>query len=189
MMRALRTFGTIAAILVIGGCLVSREPVLDEANGKATPLAAGSYKACPVDEGEEDCARLNVTIDETGLYTMVAEDNAADITKMRMRRIARNGFAVQAFEVGGQGFGYFHARPEDDDFLLTMLMCDQLPEKLRRRLIKKKELVAEAENFEFCTVGSVSALKAAAKAYHREAGIEGERFAFRLSPAQSDPAE
>ena len=52
-MRSLRyniKFVILTGALALAGCLVSEEPVLDAANGRARPLGQGAYVMCPVGE-------------------------------------------------------------------------------------------------------------------------------------------
>ncbi|MHA7872338.1 MAG: hypothetical protein ACX939_08315, partial [Hyphococcus sp.] len=164
-------------------CLVSEEAVLDASSGKASPIPSGAYAMCPVSEEDDACANLAVSRDDTGLYTLQPADD--DPAQMRFRRIARNAYAVQSFE--GDGYVYYYGRAQKaDSLVLTMMMCADLPEKLRARLIERGDLTAEDPDFQTCVVHTRKALTDAARAYHRGQAQSDEPIAFTIAPAKAD---
>ena len=157
--------------------------MLDETSGRETPLAAGDYIMCPQEgdeENSEDCERFSVTIDETGLYFFLKEDE--EPANLRFRRVGRKGYAIQSYE-GEDSFQYYYGRGDSNSFRMTMMQCASLPERLRDRLISDGGLETDDSDFETCTVTSLKALDAAARAYHRRNAVDDEEIATEITPA------
>jgi len=173
----------LAGVLALGGCLVSEEPVLGASNGRATPLEPGAYVMCAVNEDEDDCQPFDLSYDESGLYSFEPEDE--DPVKMRFRRIGRQGYAVQSHE--DDGYLYYYGAGNADLFRLTMMMCSELPEHLRARLINRGDLEAEDDDFETCIVKTRKGLTAAARAYHRGNVQSEEEIALEFTRAPESP--
>lgn len=182
-------FGTAA----LCGCLVSEEPILDEKSGRAAPLDPGNYSVCPIDEdaGEDDCESYSLTITEDGLHLFAQpdaeEDSEDDKAQMRMRRIGRDGYAVQSLE--DDSYLYYYGSGNSSEFRLEMMLCADLPEELRSRLIERGDLEAEDEDFEACVVKTRRGLVDAAKAYHRGRIVSEERIALLFTPAAAEATQ
>lgn len=178
-----RSSAAVAALLMLGGCLVSETPVLDEKNGVARPFADGQYQICDGTGGAEDaeCNVFSVTRDASGAYvfTMVGEDPA----EMRFRRVARNAYAVQSKEE--DSYAYYFGAGDSRRFELTLMNCKSLPSGLRGRLIVRNDLATEHEDFEFCTVNTLRGLTSAAKAYHRGVSDGADELRMIMTPAES----
>jgi len=188
MMRSLamlRAGFTAAAAALLAGCLVSEEPVLDASNGRATPLPQGAYVMCEVGEDEDDCAPFEITHDASGLYRFAPVDEAP--AEMRFRRIGRKGYAVQSEE--DEGYAYYYGRGDAREFRLTMMMCSDLPDGLRARLIDRGDLEPEEGDADVCAVKTRRGLTDAARAYHRGDAIsdDGEELAIVFTPAPEQP--
>lgn len=165
-MRSLRyklKFLILAGALALGGCLVSEEPVLDAANGRATPLGPGAYVMCPMGEDVDDCQLMDVSFDSSRLYTFVSEEE--EPIEMRFRRIGRYGYGVQTRE--DDSYIYYYGAGNRDQFRLTMMLCADLPEDLRADLIESGDLEADDDDFETCMVKTRRGLTLSARAYHR----------------------
>lgn len=188
MMRSLAMLraGIAAAVAAsLAGCLVSEDPVLDASSGRATPLPSGDYVMCQDDGSEDDCAPFDITHDATGLYILTPEDEPP--AEMRFRRIGRKGYAVQSKE--DDGYTYYYGRGDAREFRLTMMMCSDLPEVLRTRLIDRGDLQPEEDDADICTVKTRRGLTDAARAYHRGDALsdDGEELAIVFTPAPEQP--
>ena len=169
------------AALGLGGCLVSEEPVLDAASGSARPLPPGDYVSCPLDpEKDDDCQALSVADGGGGLYKMTADDE--DPVGMRFRRVGRNAYAVQSDE-GGDDYVYYYGAGDAKRFLLTMMMCSDLPASLRDGLIAAGDLETEDDDYSTCTVKTLKGLTASAKAYYRGKVESEDKLVLELKPA------
>ncbi|NOX95313.1 MAG: hypothetical protein GXP04_09535 [Alphaproteobacteria bacterium] len=171
----------IASALVLTGCLVSEDPILTASNGSATPIAPGAYIMCPLsdDADEEDCEAFTIEHDTSGLYNFIKEDE--EPTQMRFRRIGHRGFAVQLSE--DDGYMYYYGAGNSNRFQLIMMMCSDLPEKMRARLIARGDLETEDDDFESCAVKTIKGLTNAAWAYHRgKTNSNEENSALEFTP-------
>lgn len=170
--------------LALGGCLVSEEPILDADNGQASPIKPGDYVVCPVsDEADKtDCDRFSVSHDGDGLYQF--DKDGDDPAQMRFRRVGRRGFAVQSLE--DDHYVYYYGAGDSQRFRLTMMMCANLPENLRARLLAGGDLESQDDDFETCTVKSLKGLKKAAKAYHRGKASGEDEIALEFTPLLSE---
>lgn len=181
-MRSLSVFKTGPAAIAAGllaGCLVSEEPVLDARSGDAKPLADGRYAVCEAGDSENGCTLFEVSRGGDGTYAFTAEGE--DPAILRFRRIALKAYAAQSAEEGG--YAYYYGAGDSKEFSLTMMLCDELPETLRARLIGKGDLSTDDEDFESCTVNTVKGLVEAAKAY-RSGKTTGDKEAkIVLRPA------
>ena len=165
-MRSLRytiKFLFLTGALALAGCLVSEEPVLNTSNGRATPLGPGAYVMCPVGEDADDCQLMDVSFDNSRLYTFVSEEE--EPIEMRFRRIGRHGYAVQTRE--DDSYIYYYGAGTREQFQLTMMLCADLPEGLRANLIERGDLEADDDDFETCMVKTRRGLTSSARAYHR----------------------
>ncbi len=184
-----------AGAILLSGCLVSEEPILDEASGAATPIKPGAYIMCPLDEtpDDDDCENFVVSHDASGLYRFEKEDEKPSL--FRFRKIARRGFAVQSAEDDDDGYMYYYGRRVGKNFRLTMMMCQQLPTGLRDSLIAGGDLSSDDDDFEVCAVNTLNGLTAAAKAYHRgdivssEAGDKTMVLEFTPAPPKKSADE
>ncbi len=184
MMRSLAMFRAslmTAAAACLSGCLVSEEPVLDASTGRATPLPSGAYVMCQADDGEDDCALFEITHDASGLYRFTPADEPS--AEMRFLRIGRKGYAVQSKE--DDGYAYYYGRGDVREFRLTMMMCPDLPGRLRTRLIERGDLGTAEGDADVCTVKTRRGLTDAARAYHRGDALseDGEELAIVFTPA------
>jgi hypothetical protein len=176
----IKTFFVLAWAATLAGCLVSEDPILDASNGHATPVDPGAYIMCPLSEdADDDCDSFVIEYDASGLYRFLKEGE--EPTEMRFRRIGRQGYAVQSHE--DDGYAYYYGAGDSDRFRLTMMMCADLPEKTRARLIERGDLATEDGDFEMCSVNSLKGLTDAARAYHRGQSIGEEVVAFEFMPA------
>ncbi len=175
----LRTTTTLALCVALGGCFVSEAPLLTAANGAATPLAPGDYLACSQDDPDEEpnCPLAVVSINFAGLYRMDADGD--DPVLMRMRRIAPNGYVVQIREDDDE-HAFYYGDNRGAHFRLTFMMCTDLQEKLRERLVAAGDIVIEDGDIPICIAQSVNAVEAAARAYHRGEVAPGEDRLFQI---------
>lgn len=159
----------LAAMLALGGCLVSDLPVLDARTGKARALSDGDYLACPLENGEiqagDECDRLTVRREKDRSYSFINREEDDDAAYLRFRRVGRAGYAVQSSE--SDGFVYYYGAGRDDGVLLVMMNCPDLPSDLRAGLIARGDLEPDDEKFSVCKVKTLRGLTQAAKAYHR----------------------
>ncbi len=182
----------VAGASLFSGCLVSENPILDETNGRATPIKPGAYIACPLsdDADASDCDAMIVFHDAGGLYRFEKEDEKPSL--FRFRKIARRGYAVQTTEDSDDSYLYYYGQRNGKRFRLTMMMCAELPAALRDDLIANGDLASEDDDFETCVVNTLSGLTQAAKAYHRgNVGNDGAgsgEMVLELTPA-SDVSE
>jgi len=185
-LQIIRTLLVSAAMVALSGCLVSENPVLDARTGRATPIAAGAYEMCPVGEKAKagDCERFFITIDKTKLYRLENEGDE-EPAEMRLRRVGRNGYAVQLIGENDDGYSYYYGRKDDDSFFMTLMMCSDLPEALREKLIANGGFTLDGESRDICGVKTIAALAAAAKAYHNGDAEEDEKgFQLRFAPVE-----
>ena len=167
--------------LMLSGCLISDEPVLNASNGRATPVEPGAYQICEEDEdGEEaNCEEFNISLDQSGLYKFDAEDE--EPTQMRFRRVGRRGYAAQLLEDDDDTYIYYYGSGDSDLFRLTMMLCADLPDRKRQRLIDKGDLQSDDENFETCRVQTLKGLTTAARIYHRDQDESDEELTLKFS--------
>lgn len=184
----------LAGAMALCGCLVSEEPILNAQSGTATPLDPGNYSVCPIDDeaDEDDCELYSLVVSEDGLHLFSqpdaeAEDSYDGDAQMRMRRIGRDGYAIQSLE--GDSYVFYYGAGDSEEFRLEMMLCADLPEDLRSRLIERGDLEAEDEDFEACVVKTQRALVDAAKAYHRGDIESDERIALLFTPAAMEDAQ
>lgn len=164
------------------GCLVSETPLLDAQTGRGAPLGDGRYDVCQYEEGDADCTPMRISRDGSGLYTMVVEDDADDVTLARFRRIGRGAWLAQMSGEDDGGYFYLYGERRDEGFTLYLMMCEELPPALREKYVGRGEMEVEDDNFA-CNVKSRAAATAAAKAYMT---MEREAAAARIvyRPAQ-----
>ncbi len=187
-MRALINLKTLTAgavALALGGCLVSEVAVLDDASGRAKPLRDGVYVACPVahDSDGSDCDTLTVAYQSDKSYHFLGEDEEPSV--LRFRRVGRHGYAVQSQEDDDE-FAYYYGAGDSRRMTLTMMICQDLPEDLRSRLISDGDLSSDSEDFETCSVNTVRGLVDAAKAYHRDQAPSDEPIVMEIKPAPQE---
>ena len=169
-----------SAALALSGCLVSEAPVLDDSNGRATPLDPGAYIMCPVDEDEDECERFEASHDGGGRYLFTKEDD--DPAELRFRRVGREGYLVQSRE-DDDVYQYYYGKGDSEKFRMTMMLCADLPETLRGRLIGRGDLESDDDDFETCTVKTLKGAVDSAKAYHRGKVESEEEIAIEFTPA------
>lgn len=168
--------------LALGGCLVSETPVLDLKSGRANPLKDGDYVACSIEDNSEDsdCQAMAVKYQDDRSYHFLAEDEEPSV--LRFRRVGRGGYAVQSRE-GENEFAYYYGAGDSKRMTLTMMICEELPDDLRSRLIDRGDLEADGDDYSVCTVKSVRGLTDAAKAYHRGQVDSDEMIMMEIKPA------
>jgi hypothetical protein len=187
-MRSLSILKTGLAAMAAGllaGCLVSEEPVLDARSGGAKPLADGPYAVCETGDSENGCTVFEVSRRDDGTYAFKAEGE--DPAVFRFRRIARKAYAAQSAEEGG--YAYYYGAGDSEEFSLTMMLCDELPDDLRAHLIDKGDLSTDDEDFESCTVNTVKGLVEAAKAYRSGATTGDKEAKIVLRPAPDETGD
>lgn len=175
----------LAAMLTLGGCLVSDLPVLDARTGKARPLNNGDYLACPLKDGEieagDECDRLTARKMKDGAYSFINREEDDDPAYLRFRRVGRGGYAVQSSE--SDDFVYYYGAKRDGGLLLVLMNCPDLPAAVREGLIANGDLEPDDENFSVCKVKTLRGLTEAAKAYHRGDVAEMIDAAILIAPA------
>ncbi|WP_428407590.1 hypothetical protein [Hyphococcus sp.] len=180
----LRFFIASAAAMLLGGCLVSDLPVLDSKTGKARPISEGDYLACPLENGEiadgAECDRFHVERTANGEYVFV-EGGDSEPARLRFRKVARDGYAVQSAE--SDSFVYYYGKTRSGGLLLVMMNCPELPSDLRARLISRGDLETDDEDFEVCKVKTLRGLVEAAQAYHRGDASQMKDAAILITPA------
>ncbi|WP_425410799.1 hypothetical protein [Hyphococcus sp.] len=171
--------------LILVGCLVSETAILDVKTGKARPLKDGGYIACPADSetGADDCQKLTVQYMQDRSYHFLAEDEAPSI--LRFRRIGRRGYVVQSRE-DDQEYAYYYGAGDASRMTLTMMICQELPQDLRRGLIDRGDLSVDGEDHDICTVKSVRGLVDAAKAYHQGRVQSDEPISMELMRSETE---
>lgn len=174
-----------ASAFALSGCLISELPVLDASNGRAKPLNDGVYIACPISDeaGEDDCETLTVAYQDDRSYHFLAEDE--DPSVLRFRRVGRGGYAVQAKEDTDE-YAYYYGAGDASRMTLTWMMCQDLPDGVRSRLLENGDLETDSDEFEACQVKTVRGLMDAAKAYHRGQADSDEPITMELTPAPEE---
>lgn len=181
----LKSAVTGACALMLGGCLVSEVAILDAKSGRAKPLKDGDYTACPIahDSDGSDCNTFTVKRQDDRSYHLLAEGEEPSV--LRFRRIGRGGYAVQSRE-NDQEFAYYYGAGDSKRLTLTMMICQDLSNDLRGRLIERGDLESDDDDYEVCTVKSVRGLTDAAKAYHRGQAQSDEPIVMELKPAPKE---
>lgn len=174
---ALRAFAFTAAA-ALGGCLISETPLLDARNGRATPIAPGLYQACEYDKdgGEPDCKPMEVSYNDKALYTFTLKEEGADaddVTLARFRRIASGAWLSQLHggEDDDEDYFYFIAETVGDDFVMAMVVCEDIPEATRKKYVARAEMEVDDEG-SICTAKTLRAVTAATKAYRAANPVE-----------------
>lgn len=183
LMRLKALLVLLGAAALLSSCLVSDEPVLEKRSGRARPFEDGAYQMCPIDDeaGDEDCDQLTARFDRSsGEMRLINEDEPDDPAVLRFRHIGRRAYAVQSFE--GDGYSYFYGSGGSSSFTLTMMLCDQLPKDLLKRLIDRGDLEGDYDDPETCTVKSVRGLTDAARAYHKGDIVGDEKMSTLITP-------
>lgn len=154
-----------AACLALSACLISEEPLLDAANGNATPIADGDYVACQTGEeqSEPDCKATAISHDDTGLYRFVVEGED-EVTLLRFRKLALKAWTAQLSGEDDDDYFYFIAKSGAAAFSLTMIVCEDIPKSIRNKYVKRGEMDVD-ESASVCTAKSLRAVTASAKAY------------------------
>lgn len=188
-MRSLTINRTMAAgaAFALSGCLVSEVPLLDENTGRATPINNGVYTICPVsDDAGDDCNTFAVDSDETGLYRFIKDDEPDDATLMRFRRVGRGGYLVQSDE-SDENYAYYYGAGDSEFIRLQMMMCNELPERERQRLIDRGDMEVDDDNSDICILKSLRGARKAAKIYHRGKTVAPEDgdIIFEIEPASA----
>ncbi len=173
------------AALALSGCLVSETPILNAENGKARALKPGDYQMCPLsdDVTPDDCDPIRITKANDYAIHMVNLDDASDVIELRFRRIARSAYAVQQWEVGDDGYMYYYGKGNAKSFVMTLMICSDLPDRLRADLISKGDLEPEDESFDSCVVETADGLVQSAKAYHRGEAVSDEPMSLEFTQA------
>ncbi|HXI88125.1 MAG TPA: hypothetical protein VNH64_11740 [Parvularculaceae bacterium] len=190
MTRRIGAFALAAGLaLLLTGCLVSEKPLLDEHNGRATPIAAGDYNACKYYDqngGAPECSRAHVAFDKTGLYSIKIDDDGDDDDKplsVRFRRLGGGAWLAQLGETSDTDNMYYIAEVEGDDFIMALINCEDLPEALRDKYVARGEMKVDTDatiHVTTCTANTLGAVAAAAKAFRDGAPISMRaRIVFR----------
>jgi len=156
--------------ILLTGCLVSEEPLLDASSGRAKPVRAGNYQMCSFSDGEPDgeCEMTAITIGPDRLYSM-SESNG-ETNFLRFRKVGRRAYLVQLLgEDESEGFVYYLANTRRNAFTLTMMNCPDLPAAFRDEFIASGSMETE-ENGAVCAVSALDAVVSAAKLYASENG-------------------
>ncbi|WDI33098.1 hypothetical protein PUV54_07800 [Hyphococcus flavus] len=181
-----KAVGVSAGALMLAGCLVSEFPVLDASSGRAKPLKDGAYIACPVSEeaSEDDCQTMTVVFQPDRSYHFISEEEE-EPSVLRFRRVGNRGYAVQSKEEHDE-FAYYYGAGNSNRMTLTWMMCKDLPENVRTKLLENGDLESDSDDYEACEVKTVRGLTDAARAYHRGQAESDEPITMELTPA---PAE
>lgn len=165
--RALYRFIPVIMAAALGGCLISEKPLLDESNGRATPIAPGLYDACQYDGngGEPDCKQMQVSLGDDGQYGFLEEDED-ETTFIRFRRISRMAWLAQLNGEDEDDYYYFLAETEGEDFVMAMVVCEDIPEKTRSKLVARKEMEI-VDKGATCVAKTLHAAIAATNAYRK----------------------
>lgn len=157
----------VAAAAALSGCLVSETPLLDDANAKATPLAAGTYEACGEDK---DCKTMKVTL-EGVVYGFEPADDKASLG--RFRSLGGGAYLAQMWEEGDGSYFYFYARPTKSGAKLAMIGCDEIPASTRAGLVKSGDLKVSGDDTT-CTALTLKGAEKAARGWARKHGRGGD---------------
>jgi hypothetical protein len=157
-MAGFKAFLAIAAAVALSGCLVSEQPLLNDANAKAKPLAPGRYEACGEDE---DCKTLKIT-HEGALYSL--EPAGEDTTMARFRALGGGAHVAQMWEEGDGSYFYFYVVKTKDGAKLSMVACDDVSEKTRARLVKSGDLEVSSDA-STCTAKTLKGAERATRDY------------------------
>lgn len=188
--NSFKAAGVICASLAAAGCLVSEEPLLDDSNSYAVRYHSGSYDMCPIadDPDAEDCEHYELEQVTNKEYLLIAEDESEPLG-IRFHRIASRSYIIQVSGTGEEAdeeILYFYGKGNSRRFLVSTMMCDELPEDLLTRLVENGDMEADLEEsqddkgIESCNVLTLDGLKEAALAYHRGDIEDPEVFEFRL---------
>lgn len=188
-MLSFRLFGLVAA-LMLAGCLISKEPLLDARNGRAMPLDPGIYDACQFDDqsGEPDCRNMDVRRAKGGIYEFRSEDENADADELiyaRFRRIAHGVWLAQLIGQDDEDYFYFLAETVGDGFAMAMIVCGDIPEAVRAKYSARGEMKVD-HDASTCEVNTLRAATASALAYREATDPEKrDRTVYRkLAEAQ-----
>ena len=172
--------GILAALFLaslLSACFVSDDPLLNARNAKAKALWSGGAEICQFSSRNEaaECDRSLIVQTETGSFFIVSDDD--ERTELRFRKVARNGWIVQAHEAGDDdGYFYLVASRKKNEVTISMMDCDALPEKLRNEMIEADELISDdAMTVKVCMPQSVNALERVGRLYLK-GEIEPEGF-------------
>ena len=159
-MTVLKFVTVLAATACLSGCLVSEQPLLNDANAKATPLAPGRYQACGEDN---DCKPLNVSRDGA-LFSF--EPQGEDASLGRFRSLGRGSFLAQMWEEGDGSFFYFYAVKIKTGVKMSMVGCGDIGEKTRASLVKSGDL-SVSDDGATCTAKTLKGAERATRDYGR----------------------
>lgn len=176
-------------LIILSGCLVSSDPVLDARSGKAQPLSDGDYLGCTLEGGEEDCELFHIRNTDDGRSVFLKQQNGeiidSDQIEMRFRKISRHAYAAQSRE--DDTYMYYYAKRDDrQTFVMIIMLCPSLPEGLRDQMIKRGDLFTEDQAFETCTVKTKKGLVDAARAYHRGKVDLSEHLRLRFTRRENE---
>lgn len=177
---------TSALALALGGCLVSEEPLLDAKNGRAAPLVPGAYDACQyeADGGEPDCRVMEVKRAKDARYEFYDEEDE-ELTFIRFRRIGRGIWLAQLIGEDDEDYFYFVGERRNGDFVLTMIMCEDIPESVRAKYSARGEMEVD-DDASVCEVKTLRAATASAKAYRTATTPESRSHIVYRKRADND---
>jgi hypothetical protein len=143
-MRAFRAVILCAAALSLGGCLVSKEPLLDSKSARSTPIAAGDYSICTRDGdgGADDCTPVKIAI-EPGKLTVI-QSAEGDRVEARFAR-AGKGYVGQLMSEDDEGAHYYYGQKSQGVFVMKMMWCEHAPASLKDRLVAEGALSIESD--------------------------------------------
>lgn len=164
-MTVLKWLVALTAAACLSGCLVSEQPLLSDANARATPLAPGRYQACGEDN---DCKPLTVSRDGA-LFSF--EPQGEDASLGRFRPLGRGAFLAQMWEDGDGSFFYFYAVKTKSGAKMSMVGCGDISEKTRASLVKSGDL-SVSDDGSTCTAKTLKGAERAARDYGRRLSSE-----------------
>lgn len=162
-MAGFKALLAIVAAIALSGCLVSEQPMLNEASAKATPLAPGRYEACGEDK---DCKALKITR-EGPLYSF--EPEGEDATMARFRALGRSAYLAQMWEEGDGSYFYFYVLKTKTYAKLSMVACDDISENARAQLVKSGDLEVSSDG-STCTAKTLKGAERATRDYGKHRG-------------------
>lgn len=180
-MRTLRMAALGVACAATAGCLVSTGPLLDSRSARSTPVPAGAYQLCTIEDGGagDDCAPVSVAIEKGKLTAIVSADG--DRVEARFAR-AGKGYVGQLMSEDDEDAHYYYGVKSGRVFSMTMIWCKHAPDALKASLVEKGALVIESDG-EVCRAKTREAVTELAKAYAR-GDVAQDGVDIRFVPAK-----
>ena len=168
--------------VVLTGCIVSEEPLLDKRSGRSKPVKSGDYTSCPIRDGEVDgdCTQMKVIFGRDRQYRLEPKDEEPNF--VRFRRMGRGDYLAQVTGGEPDGYIYFLATRISDGMEWRLLDCGEIPEELRAKMIARAEL--EEQEYGVCVVKKLRVAMKIARAFRDDPTLGGsERVRFTRAKA------